>query len=441
MSFHKFKKLMVRVGMCALLAAMPHAGFAQFTDPETADDAKTELERVENTIQISAKRIDELREEINSMEGDRSQQTAALIEAASRVQLAEIEVNAIAERMAELRAEEQSIQETLDIENQEIGTLLTALQIISRNPPPALIVEPQNASKSARAALLLREVLPQLSNRADAVRVELEALLDIKRQVAEEEEELRTNLSILREEKLRISVLIEARNQGLERASQALEEEQREAELLATRAKSLTQLLEVLEKEVQSVSEAQDAARQSDENPQFDVGTQLKKETIELALADTSRTQPAFPFPSGKGFLTMPSNGVSIVEFGQDDGFGGKAKGTFIVTRAQASVVSPADGWVLYHGPYLNYGQIVILNVGQGYNILLAGLAETKVELGQFVLMGEPLGTMGQRTISQTIATSAGNSRPTLYIELRENGEPIDSSDWWAPPQTALDNG
>uniref|UniRef100_UPI0026067B7F murein hydrolase activator EnvC family protein n=1 Tax=uncultured Maritalea sp. TaxID=757249 RepID=UPI0026067B7F len=115
--------------------------------------------------------------------------------------------------------------------------------------------------------------------------------------------------------------------------------------------------------------------------------------------------------------------------------------GTSIATPAEPPAVSPANGSVIYQGPYLNYGQIVILNVGQDYNILLAGLASTNVALGQFVLMGEPVGIMGKRTISQTIATSAGNSRPTLYIELRKEGEPIDPSDWWATTKTATQNG
>ncbi|MFB9140148.1 murein hydrolase activator EnvC family protein [Maritalea porphyrae] len=415
--------------------------WAQFVDPQTAEDARTELERVEQTINISTERIDSLRKEIADMEGDRSQQTAALIASAQRVKLAEIEVTAISERMAELRAEENSIKATLDLENSEIGTLLTALQIIGRNPPPALIVEPNNATKSARAALLLSSILPQLSNRADAIRIELDALLDIKQQVEAEETELRENLNILREEKLRIAVLIEARKEGVERASQALDAEQREAELLASRAKSLNQLLKVLEEEVQSVTEANEAARQSDETPRFDVGVQLENEAIQLALADTNRTQPAFPFELGKGHLVPPTNGVSVIEFGNNDGFGGISQGTFIVTRAEAQVVAPADGWVLYQGPYLNYGQIVILNVGQNYNILLAGLAQTNVELGQFVLMGEPVGIMGKRTISQTIATSAGNSRPTLYIELRQEGEPMDPSDWWATTRNTTQNG
>lgn len=427
-------------GFAAILL-LPTLSHAQFVDPQTAEDARAELERVELTIEISEKRLNELRNSISEMEGDRSQQTAALIESAQRVKLAEIEVNAISERMVELRAQETTIQDSLDIENSEIGTLITALQIIGRNPPPALIVEPNNATSSARAAMLLSTILPQLSNRADAIRIDLDELLAIKQQVESEESLLRENLSVLREERLRIAVLLEARRTGVARAGNALASEQREAELLASRAKSLSQLLGILEKEVKSVADANDAAALSDENPKFNVGVALENEAIQLALADTKRTEPAFPFPLGKGHLVQPTNGVSIIDYGKDDGFGGTAQGTFIVTRAEAQVVAPSDGWVVYQGPYLNYGQIVIINVGQNYNILLAGLEQTQVGLGQFILMGEPVGVMGKRTISQTIATSAGNSRPTLYIELRENGEPIDPSDWWATTQTATRNG
>ena len=101
----------------------------------------------------------------------------------------------------------------------------------------------------------------------------------------------------------------------------------------------------------------------------------LDPETIQLALANTDRTEPAVPFAQARGFLTLPSSGVTVIDYGAGDGFGGISKGLSIVTRAEAQVVAPADGWVLYKGDYLNYGQIVILNAGQDYTILLAGLA------------------------------------------------------------------
>ena len=93
--------------------------------------------------------------------------------------------------------------------------------------------------------------------------------------------------------------------------------------------------------------------------------------------------------------------------------------------------MSPADGWVLYKGPYLNYGQIVILNPGDGYSILLAGLETIDVEIGQFVLLGEPIGNMGLRTIGRAVTTAAGASRPTLYVEIRQGDKPLDPAPWW----------
>jgi septal ring factor EnvC (AmiA/AmiB activator) len=120
------------------------------------------------------------------------------------------------------------------------------------------------------------------------------------------------------------------------------------------------------------------------------------------------------------------------VDFGANDGRGGIAQGQSIMTRADAQVIAPADGWVLYKGPYLNYGQIVILNTGAGYTALLAGLDTVSADIGQFVQMGAPLGTMGSRTIGRTVTTNAGNAQPTLYIELRQNNEPFDPAGWWA---------
>lgn len=159
---------------------------------------------------------------------------------------------------------------------------------------------------------------------------------------------------------------------------------------------------------------------------------QLSPETIEIALANTERTSPAVPFSAAKGYLLVPAAGVVVTEFGSNDGFGGISQGVSIATRAEAQVVSPSDGWVMYKGPYLNYGQIIIINPGQGHTILLAGLDEVSVDLGQFVLMGEPVGTMGSRTIGQTVTTSAGVSRPTLYIELRNQDVPLDPAPWWS---------
>jgi septal ring factor EnvC (AmiA/AmiB activator) len=406
--------------------------------PPVADEAPAaavaptpaDLEEVEASLSLSQERIDALKAEIAEMEGDRTRQNAALIAAAQRVKLAEIEVADVEERLSELIVSELGVRGRLDGSNAEIANVLAALERISLNPPPALIVDPDDALGSARSALLIAAIVPQLRAKADSVTADLKALTDIKAQALSEEATLKANYSVLEEERLRIATLIAARRQGIERRSEDLLAEEAEAMALAARATSLQELIGSLAERATSVSTASSASDAA-VDPDAPV---LTPEQIRVALANSARTEPAIPFGIARGYLTLPTNGVTVVDYGAGDGFGGISQGISVVTRAEAQVVAPADGWVLYKGPYLNYGQIVILNTGQNYTVLLAGLETVSVDIGQFVQMGMPLGTMGSRTIGRSVTTNAGAAQPTLYIELRQNNEPVDPTGWWANP-------
>jgi septal ring factor EnvC (AmiA/AmiB activator) len=334
----------------------------------------------------------------------------------------------VEERLDALIVQELDVRGRLDGSNAEIANVLAALERISLNPPPALIVDPDDALGSARSAILIAAIVPQLRARADAVTADLQALTEIKAQALEEEATLRANYAVLEEEQLRIATLIEARRRGIQTRSAELEAQEQEALALADRATSLRDLVTSLSERANAVSTNQASGPADPDLPT------LTPEEIRVALANAARTEPAVPFNVAKGYLTMPANGVTVLDYGAGDGFGGISQGVSIVTRADAQVVAPADGWVLYKGPYLNYGQIVILNTGHNYTALLAGLETVTVDIGQFVQMGMPLGTMGSRTIGRTVATNAGASQPTLYIELRENNEPLDPTGWWATP-------
>ena len=112
---------------------------------------------------------------------------------------------------------------------------------------------------------------------------------------------------------------------------------------------------------------------------------------------DPGRLAPAIAFAKAKGTLPLPVNGVRIREFGASDGLGGNEKGLSIATRPGAQITAPCDGWVVYAGPFRNYGQLLILNAGDGYHVLLAGMERISVDLGQFVVTGEPVAVMGSR--------------------------------------------
>ncbi len=402
-------------------------GFAQ-SAPEL-DEATAELQGVDADLVLSQEKIDKLKKEIADMGGDRTEQNAALIAAGQRVKLAEIEISASEEKLQELIDRETDLHARLDDEDEGVSSLVATLARISRNPPPALVVAPSDALGAARAAMLISEIVPQLRDKAKQVSADLAELSSVRKKAQDETETLKANYSVLFEEQLRIATLIEARKLGLARAGTDLTEEEKKAEELAARSGSLNQLITSLSQRI--ASEADTAQTVPAKTP----------EEIKLALADTSRTAPAFDFPAGRGLLARPAAGVTITDFGADDGFGGASEGISIVTRADAEVLAPSDGWVLYKGPYLNYGQIVILNPGDGYSVLLAGLETIDVDVGQFVLLGEPIGNMGLRTVGRAVTTSAGASRPTLYVEIRDGDKPVDPARWWRNEENETRNG
>ncbi|WEK04338.1 MAG: peptidoglycan DD-metalloendopeptidase family protein [Candidatus Devosia phytovorans] len=410
---------------------VPLRGTISTTEPVAtpagpAIPTQADVEAMEQSMTLSQERIDALKADIAEMEGDRTRQNAALIAAAQRVKLAEIEVADVEERLSALIVQEFEVRGRLDGSNAEVANVMAALQRISLNPPPALIVDPDDALGSARSAMLIAAIVPQLQAKAEAVTADLKALTDIKTQALEEEATLKANYEVLEEEQLRIATLIAARRQGIDQRNDQLETEEAEAVALASRATTLQEL-------ISSLSRRATAVNTPAPTPDPDAPTMTETE-IRTALANAARTEPAVPFGAIRGHLTMPSNGVNVADYGTSDGFGGLTHGISVVTRAEAQVVAPADGWVLYKGPYLNYGQIIILNTGQNYTALLAGLDAVSVDIGQFVQMGMPLGTMGSRTIGRSVTTNAGAAQPTLYIELRQNNEPIDPTGWWATP-------
>ena len=406
--------------------------------PAEPEDPAAELAEVEAALSMSKERAAELKREIEQMQGDRARQNAALIAAAERVKLAEADIVKMEDRLGELIVQELEVRGRLDGADQSISSVLAALERISRNPPPALIVNPSDALGSARSAILISAILPALRDKADAVMSDLNQLTEIKQAALAEQEKLEANFEILEEEQLRIATLIAARKQNETRVSADLEAEEAEANALAAKAGSLKELVDELTRRADAVSSAADATARANSGED---APRLSAETIELALANTERTEQAIPFDQAKGYLLRPSSGVTVIEYGASDGFGGISKGLSVVTRADAQVVAPADGRVLYKGPFLNYGQIVILNTGQGYTMLLAGLERIDVDLGQFVMMGEPIGAMGSRTIGRTVATNAGVSRPTLYIEMRKNDAPVDPTGWWASAPNPSQSG
>ncbi|MEJ2378691.1 MAG: peptidoglycan DD-metalloendopeptidase family protein [Pseudolabrys sp.] len=301
-----------------------------------------------------------------------------------------------------------------------IGEVLAALQRIGHHAPPALISGPEDALKAVRTAMVLDAVLPAMRRQVAALVNDLEELVNLRKKIAAQRDLLKKQVASLGAERARVRALVaERQKQQIER-EKALEAERAHAADLAKKANNLRDLIAKLE---QSLPPATREGREKAIH-------RTPREAL-AALHDPGRLAPAVAFASLRGRIPIPVNGVKLKDFGSPDGVGGHEKGVSIATRAGAQVTSPADGWVVYAGPFRSYGQLLILDPGGGYHILLAGMARISVDLGQFVLTGEPVAVMGNGShVAAILAT--GSSQPVLYIEFRKDGAPVDPGPWWA---------
>jgi len=301
-----------------------------------------------------------------------------------------------------------------------IGEVLAALQRVGHRAPPALIASPEDALQAVRTAMLLGAVLPEMRHQVEALASDLSALLEVRKKIADERDRLKSEVASLEGERTRMSALIGERQKQEAEREKALAAERARAVDLAKKADNLKDLISKLEQALDPATRAaREGAIRNTARPAF------------AALHDPGRLAPAVAFASLRGQIPIPVNGVKLKDYGAPDSVGGLEKGVSIATRAGAQVTSPSDGWVVYAGPFRSYGQLLILNAGGGYHILLAGMDRISVDLGQFVLTGEPVAVMGNGPqIAAILAT--GSTQPVLYIEFRKDGLPVDPGPWWA---------
>jgi murein hydrolase activator len=395
--------------------------------PQTETDAlkqhDQELDAVRARERASAESQAKLRREIEAIGDDRRALSAQLIDTAARIRAVEANIDATRTRLKPLDDQQNSIRKSLDERRAAIVEIVAALQRIGRQPPPALLVQPEDALAAVRTAITLGAVLPDMRSEADALTGDLGDLLALRKEISGEHDRLARDLDLLGREQLRMNVLIDERQKKQSATEEALEAERTRAAELARTADSLKDLITRLESNLDPATRTARAEARSIEED-------ATRPDL-AALKDPGRLAPAVTFAATRGHLRLPVNGAKIHEFGGSDGAGGTQRGQSIAARPGAQVTSPCDGWVVYAGPFRSYGQLLILNAGGGYHVLLAGMERISVDLGQFVLTGEPVAVMGGG--SQVSAAAATKSKqPVLYVEFRKDGTPIDPSPWWA---------
>lgn len=440
------KAVLITIAFACALAAAAGAGAraqnaAEAPSPppraEELGGRRLELRGMEDTLGATQEQKAKIEAEVAALGADRARLTSALVDLAAKMDERDRRIAEAEQRLDTLSGSEEAIRRSLASRRALIAEVLAALQRMGRKPPPALLVSPDDLLSALRASMLLGAVLPDMRAETEALAADLSDLTRLRQSIAAEKEALAADRARLGQDRERLSALIDARQSALSAAQQALGAENARAAELARQAASLKDLIAKMESDVAAAARAAEAARQADEARKAAeaASPEAQKKLAAAPFKDPARLAPATAFANLKGMLPTPVAGTVQRGFGAPDGFGGVEKGTLIAARPKAVVVSPTDGWAAYAGPYRSYGQVLIINAGQGYYVILAGMDRINVNVGQFVAAGEPVATMGDGAAKTAAAIAIGAAQPILYIEFRKDGVAIDPSPWWAKPE------
>ncbi len=340
----------------------------------------------EDTANRAARALDQAAVALRDA-GSSSERVAALTRS---VRAYEEGLALVRDALRETAAREAHIEGRLAAERAQLGQLLGALQAMGAAPEAALLLHPAGPEDTARAGMLLHAVTPAIADRVASLRADLDRI-----------EHLRTVREAARADLVA----------GLRGAQDAR----------ASLGAAMASRRPVSQGELALEARLKELGRSSETLAAFAAG--LPKNVASRGAPD---------FAGLRGDLALPVAGDLQSAFNTRDAAGIARPGWVLATAPDALVTAPATSTIRYRGPLLDYGNVMILEPGSGYLMVLAGLGSVYGAPGDTVPAGAPLGLMPG---GGTNGGSGQSAEETLYVEVRQGNAPVDPAEWFAPAQ------
>lgn len=390
---------MMRKKLIPLLAAFVYLGMSA---SYAVTSAEKELENTQKDLQAAqarqmaiAKEFSQLKEELKTLQDK-------LVKTAAMMQKAESDLSDAEEKLRILTEELQTKNDTLKLQQQRLSSLLMAELSLSRTPPEAMLMMPQTPMEIMKAAHALNMASASIHLEAQSLSLQLAELGRLKDKVTAHRDELAAIQEGFDKQRRELVGQLSERTQLQNKLSKRQKQEEETLLKLARRASDLRDLVAGIQSEEAKKEEAE--AKRNKPSPSLD-------------------SQRLRSFAQAKGQIRPPVSGQVIQSFGSSAGKNATSKGITLLTRRNAQITSPYDSEVVFTGPFLNYGRMIILRHSDDFHTLLAGLTKIDVRVGQFLLEGEPIGAMGE-------SDNANSDDHKLYIELRKNNQPVNPALW-----------
>jgi murein hydrolase activator len=344
--------------------------------------------------------VDSAKQKSDQLSAEAKSLRQKLIATAARIESLEQETVTLGDEIERLEKQNEELTAGFERDRISVTKLLAILERLQHDMPPALAVRPDDALAAARGAMLVGASLPPVY--AEAAR-------------------LARRIDVLKATRI------------------ALVKRRTEASATATQLTTARADLETLTTQKEAEAEAaggeygtlkdklgEIAAKAADFQALVNRVAALKRagggdDGITIVTASNSGALG----PLSKGSLLPPVVGTFAPNVAEAEEIK-RNPGLTYITRDSAQVIAPSDGRVLFAGPYHKSGQVLILEITTGYDLVLAGLGRVTVRPNDEVLAGEPVGSMP----AQSGSTMNGSSAERLYFELRQNGHGLDPKPW-----------
>ncbi len=384
--------------------------------PTTAD-----LKRIEQQLKAERQAGLEAQKKATALSHEMKAVRQQIIGSAKNVQAKEEVLSTLEEKLAALNAKEQELSSKISLTDAQMAEVIMGMQRLALRPKESLFFKPMAPIDTVRSQGLMMASIPVLGSLNAEARADLTALIQTRAQITTQAQEVKSAAEALAEKQARMERLLKQKASLQARYQATHIQASKRAESLASQANDLKDLLRKLEEEKRRQKleqERKEKARLAALERERKIAAAQGKKVATPVQRPRPQNVAKGAFKKSYGSLLWPARGQIVQNFGDITVSGAHIKGITIATRAGAQVIAPFDGSVLFSGPFKNYGHLLIIDNGDNYLTLLAGMARSYVSVGQDVLAGEPVGL-----------TPAQN--PKLYIEIRKDGGAINPRPWF----------
>ncbi len=394
----------------ALLALIPlliclaaWQGAAQEAPFESADQAGEALRRATRALAEAQKRGDALEEAARraTAAADRTASEAAAV--AARIQQSEAEIALSQARVAAINRQRAALRLRIAARQEPVVRLTAALQLMARRPLVFSLMRADSLRDTVYLRAVLETMQPEVQRRTAGLRTEIVRGRQLQDRAQAAAVQLKASERALNVRRQQLAA-VESRQRIASRSAQGIASREADRALaLAENTRDIAGLMEQLRAD--GTLRSQLAA----------LPGPVPRPDRPGSMLVVDEAAPLRGPSLGLAWI-LPVSGRIVAGFGDaggpGSGGGPRSMGVTLAPAASAQIVAPAAGRVAFAGDYRGYGRIIILDHEGGWTSLITNLGRLDVGVAARVVQGSPLGL-------------AGPGRPTVTVELRKDGSPV----------------